>query len=236
MATFWSIEKMDSFIVASTGEWNLKYFDQFSKKQKGRWSFASTPAELDKLLEVVNPRYIFFPHWSWIVSKEIVKRHECICFHMTDLPYGRGGSPLQNLIIQGFKKTMLTALRMEDGVDTGPIYYKTTLSLHGSAYDIYKRSGRLCWGMISDFVKESPDPVPQKGTVTRFKRRVPEQSRIPGKMSLNEMHDYIRMLDAPGYPKAFLEIDGYRLEFESSDHADGRLRAKVNFIKRDGDD
>ncbi len=51
---------MANFIVASTGEWNLKYFNQFSKKQKGRWGFASTPAELDKLLEVVNPRYIFF--------------------------------------------------------------------------------------------------------------------------------------------------------------------------------
>ncbi len=222
---------MDSFIVASTGEWNLKYFNQFSKKQKGEWSFVSTPSELDKLLEIANPRYIFFPHWSWMVSEEIIKRHECVCFHMTDLPYGRGGSPLQNLITRGHEKTMLTALRMENGVDTGPIYYKTPLSLHGPACDIYKRSGRLCWDMISDFIKEYPDPISQEGTITNFKRRIPEQSRIPEGLSIKEIYDYIRMLDAPGYPKAFLEISGYRLEFESSDYADGRLSAKVNFIK-----
>jgi methionyl-tRNA formyltransferase len=233
MVIFWSIEKMDSFIVASTGEWNLKYFDQFSKKQKGRWDFASTPAELDKLLEVLNPRYIFFPHWSWIVSNEIVKRHECVCFHMTDLPYGRGGSPLQNLIIQGCEKTMLTALRMEEGVDTGPIFYKKSLRLHGPAHDIYKRVGRLCWDMISDFVKENPNAVPQKGTVINFKRRVPEQSRIPEGLSLKDIYNYIRMLDAPGYPKAFLEMNGYRLEFESSNYANGKLSAKVSFIKEE---
>ena len=39
------------------------------------------------------------------------------------------------------------------------------------------------------------------------------------------------MLDAPGYPKAFLEIKGYRLEFENSAYDDGRLSAKVIFIK-----
>jgi methionyl-tRNA formyltransferase len=152
---------------------------------------------------------------------------------MTDLPYGRGGSPLQNLIIQGCEKTMLTALRMEEGVDTGPIYYKKPLSLHGPAYDIYKRAGRLCWDMISDFIKENPNPVPQKGTVTNFKRRVPEQSRIPEGMSLKEVYDYVRMLDAPSYPKAFLEINGYRLEFESSDYINGKLNAKVSFIKEE---
>ena len=222
---------MDSFIVASTGEWNLKYFYQFSKRQKMEWNFASTPTELVKLLEVENPRYIFFPHWSWIVPDEIVKKYECVCFHMTDLPFGRGGSPLQNLIVQGYKDTILTALRMGKGMDTGPIYYKKPLSLHGSAYDIYKRSGRLCWDMISDFIKEYPNPVSQEGTITNFKRRTPEQSQIPEGLSLEDIYNYIRMLDAPGYPKAFLEMKGYRLEFESSDYVDGKLSAKVSFIK-----
>ena len=222
-----------SYIVAAKGEWNTKYYEQHSKKQKGRWGFASTPVELNKLLEVLNPRYIFFPHWSWIVPEEIVKRYECVCFHMTDLPYGRGGSPLQNLIVQGYKDTILTALRMGKGMDTGPIYYKKPLSLHGSAHDIYKRAGKLCWDMISNFIKENPNPVAQEGTITNFKRRTPEQSQIPEGLSLEDIYNYIRMLDAPGYPKAFLEMNDYRLEFESSDYVDGRLSAKVSFIKRE---
>jgi len=37
----------------------------------------------------------------WIILKEIFENYEIILFHMTDLPYGRGGSPLQNLIVRG---------------------------------------------------------------------------------------------------------------------------------------
>ena len=43
---------------------------------------------------------------------------------MTDLPYGRGGSPLQNLIINGHKETMMSALRCVQELDAGPIYLK----------------------------------------------------------------------------------------------------------------
>ncbi len=37
--------------------------------------------------------------------------------HMTDVPYGRGGSPLQNLIARGHTSTKLTAMRMTAEVD-----------------------------------------------------------------------------------------------------------------------
>ena len=220
-----------TYVVASKGEWNAEYYEQFSKKQRGEWHFVQTPGELNKILETVTPRYVFFPHWSWIVDNEIVNKYECICFHMTDLPFGRGGSPLQNLIIQGIQETVLTALRMDNGVDTGPVYYKKPLSLDGSAHDIYKRSSKLCWSMISDFVNNNPSPIPQQGAATNFKRRTPEQSQIPEGLSLEGVYNYIRMLDAPGYPKAFVEMNGYRLEFESTEFVDGRLSAKVNFTK-----
>ena len=222
-----------NYIVAAVGDWNKEIFDKVSKRQRGNWYFCSIPSELDDLLERVAPEYIFFPHWSWIVSDEIIEKYECICFHMTDLPFGRGGSPLQNLIVRGYEDTILTALRMEGGVDTGPIYYKKPLSLHGPAHDIYKRAGRLCWGMISDFIKENPNPVPQQGTTTNFKRRTPEQSQIPESLSLEDIYNYIRMLDAPGYPKAFSEMGEYKLEFEGSEYIDVKLTAKVNFIRRE---
>lgn len=234
MVIFWSTGKMDSFIVASSREWSLKYFNQFSKKQIGNWFFASKPSELNMLLSEISPRYIFFPHWNWIVPYDITNKYECVCFHMTDLPFGRGGSPLQNLILEGYDKTMLSSLRMEKSLDTGPIYYKKSLSLHGSAYDIYKRTERLCWNMIADFINNNPSPSVQEGEITNFKRRTPEQSQIPEGLSLKETYNYIRMLDAPGYPKAFFEMNGYRIEFERSEYLDGMLSAKVNFFKEEG--
>jgi methionyl-tRNA formyltransferase len=46
-------------------------------------------------LNEFKPDYIFFPHWSYLIPEDIYNRFECVIFHMTDLPFGRGGSPIQ---------------------------------------------------------------------------------------------------------------------------------------------
>jgi len=55
---------------------------------------------------------------------------------MTYMPYGRGGSPLQNLIVRGYRHTKLTALRMVEEFDAGPVYLKEDLCLEGNAEEI----------------------------------------------------------------------------------------------------
>ena len=62
---------------------------------------------------------------------------------MTDLPYGRGGSPLQNLIVRGKKDTMLSAIQVEKELDAGAIYMKMPLSLEGSAAQILRRASNI---------------------------------------------------------------------------------------------
>ena len=77
--------------------------------------------KLDEIRRI-NPEYIFFPHWSYIIPKEIFSNYQCIVFHMTDLPYGRGGSPLQNLILAGKKKTKISAIDVVEEIDAGDIF------------------------------------------------------------------------------------------------------------------
>jgi methionyl-tRNA formyltransferase len=180
-------------------------------------------------MEVEEPRYVFFLHWSWLVPEEIWSRHECVCFHMTDVPYGRGGSPLQNLIMAGKKDTVLTALRMIEQMDAGPVYAKRPLSLSGRAEDIYLRAGDLSLEVIRWMIHAEPQPIPQKGSPTVFARRKPEQSRLPAEESVGGIYDRIRMLDAPTYPLAFIEHGNYRLEFSHAQLLDGELSAKVVF-------
>lgn len=43
---------------------------------------------------------------------------------MTNLPYGRGGSPVQNLILNGHKKTIISALNVTKDLDAGDVYLK----------------------------------------------------------------------------------------------------------------
>lgn len=83
-----------NYIVGTIHSWNVSQFDSVLKKYPGTWHLVTKPNELTiEKINKINPRYIFFPHWSWMVSDEIIENFECVCFHSTDLPYGRGGSP-----------------------------------------------------------------------------------------------------------------------------------------------
>lgn len=162
-----------------------------------------------------------------MVPRSVWGKYECVCFHMTDVPYGRGGSPLQNLILKGHTKTKITALRMVGELDAGPVYMKRNLSLHGRAEDIYQRAGRICVAMIRRMVKLQPKPFPQKGIVVKFGRRKPAESRLPKMGTLSQWHDWIRMLDAATYPRAFLKHGDFRIEFHSAVIRKNKLKAKV---------
>lgn len=224
---------MKDYIVASVGKWNRDMFEKESEKLPGIWRFVDSPENLEIALMDINPRYIFFPHWRWIVPEKILNSNECVCFHMTDVPYGRGGSPLQNLIIRGHKNTVLSALRMEKGIDTGPVYMKLPLNLDGSAEEIYNRASLLAWKMISEIVASEPFPSPQKGEPFHFKRRKPEESELSDALDLEKIYDFIRMLDADGYPNAFINFGKYHLRFKQAKYSDGMLSANVEFILKE---
>ena len=232
---------MNNFVVAGKKTWNHKLFKDFVQKQQGTWHFIdSTDTLIIDKIKSISPHYIFFLHWSWKVPDEIIENYECICFHMTDVPYGRGGSPLQNLIVRGHQITKLTALRMTNEFDTGPVYLQEDLSLGGGAEEIYLRVTKLSFKMIEKIIQDDIKPVLQIGEPTIFKRRKPEESKIEQTNSLDKLHDFIRMLDAEDYPKAFLEYEGFRYEFSRSALYDGRIIADVKITplenKQNGND
>jgi len=221
-------EKDHIYIVVGSKPWNRNVFDEPISEYPGQWHFIGAHKHLSlEAIQTLNPRYIFFLHWSWKVPYEIIDNYECVCFHMTNVPYGRGGSPLQNLISRGHRHTKLTALQMTRDFDTGPVYMKEDLCLEGNAEEIYIRATYLSAQMIERIIREQPEPVPQTGEVTVFKRRKPEESDIPDLDSLQALHDFIRMLDAEGYPKAFINYKGFRYEFGRAALYNGHIQADV---------
>ena len=194
---------MTNIIIVAVGEWNKKIFSKIKKYKNYRIYFVSNDNELKKVKDI-KPEIIFFIHWRKILEKKFVKHNICINFHMTNLPYGRGGSPLQNLILLGKKFTTLTAFRINEKIDAGDYVYKKKLSLKGSAEEIYKRLSLKAFEMIKKILIKKFKYKKQIGKVVKFKRRIPKQSEIKSCKNLEELYDFIRMLDAPGYPKAFL--------------------------------
>lgn len=223
---------MNSYIVATIKPWNMTAFFVHTLKLPGTWELVSDPKQLLHMLEHMNPRYIFFPHWSWKVPNEIIEKYECVGFHMTDLPYGRGGSPLQNLIVRGHKNTMLTAFALTDGTDTGPVYLRYKLSLEGRAEEIYTRVADMVYLMIDEIITLGVTPVEQLGKPVYFKRRTPGESLLPMQGRTYDLYDHIRMLDAPSYPLAYVDWGDWRIQFHHAELEDGVVEAKAIIGKR----
>lgn len=226
---------MDNVLILSEKKWNrnllcnlqkaLPYYNYYLIDDKNDFT-------LNRLVEV-NPIKIFIPHWSYIIPPEIYERYECVVFHMTDLPYGRGGSPLQNLIGRKFEITKMSAFRVVKELDAGPIYMKEPLLLVGTAEEIFIKANKIIEKMIFKILSDDISPVPQEGSPTLFKRRKPEESNMESLTEIEEIYDYIRMVDADGYPHAFIEKGDFRYEFtRASLKSDGSIIADVKIFKK----
>ena len=222
------------YVVATIKPWNIEAFHRRCAKLPGQWELIDSKEGLSiDTLREIRPRYVFFPHWSWRVPPQILREFDCICFHETDVPYGRGGSPLQNLIACGHTTTKMTALRMVEELDSGPVYLKSLLSLEGSAEEIYERAADLVYDMIGEIVAHDIVPVPQQGEAVVFSRRAPNESVLPQDGSLTTLYNFVRMLDAPTYPKAFIDWGNWRIEFDRARVTDDSVEAHVVIRKKD---
>ena len=183
-------------------------------------------------LETLKPDIIFFPHWNWKVGPEIHKNYHCIVFHTAPLPYGRGGSPIQNLILEGHEYVPVCALQMTDDMDAGAIYASRLISLEGRLRDIFKRINDSVNQLIADLVSGVlPHPVPQKGEPHYFKRRSDTDNQIPEDIDLKQIFDRIRMLDDESYPRSFITHGDYRIEFSDAEFDGNKIIASCSIHK-----
>ncbi len=206
-----------SYAIATSKSWRLSLAQNVGLRTGAKVSLIRDKESLTTdYLDAIGVTRIFFPHWSHIIPAEIYERYECIIFHMTDLPFGRGGSPLQNLISRGIYETKISALRCVKELDAGPIYMKRPISLYGTAQEIYMRANAVIEDMIISIIKDRPEPKEQSGAPVTFKRRNERDGDIASLVTLEQVNDFIRMLDADGYPRAFLETESLRFEFSRS--------------------
>lgn len=183
----------------------------------------------DYLLETLvnfRPDYVFFIHWSWFIPKEVYENFNCILFHCTDLPYGRGGSPIQNQILDNISHTKISAIKIIKDYDSGPIYLKENLCLNGTCDEILIRISNIIFNkMIPKIINEQLKPIDQIGEVTSYTRNY--NNRIEKEFNLNKIFDFIRMLDGEGYSKAYIEFGEYKIEFSRASLKNDHIIADV---------
>ena len=211
------------YLFCAYRDWSIKLYEKLSTKYDN-FLLLNSPKKLTfSFVKKLNPEFIFFPDWSWIIPKKITDNYKCICFHESNLPKFRGGSPLQNQIIRGIKQTKTTAFLMSDGIDEGQIILQKPLSLNGSINDIFSRMIDNDFKMIEKIINGNYKLTTQKGKPTIFKRRKPEDSELDSSShSLEYYYNFIRMLDDP-YPNALIKLGNKKLILKNPQFKKGKL-------------
>jgi methionyl-tRNA formyltransferase len=207
---------MATILVATTKPWNIKAFAEL-KGSDPDWHLITSKGALNReYLFQLDPDWIFFPHWSWVVNQGIYKQWNCVVFHTAPLPKYRGGSVFQHQIMDGEAASEICAVKMVQELDAGPVYSRKHLSLQGSMQEIFEKFAVDVYGMMNYIIAVNPTPIPQEGEPTVYRRRTPAESRIPSLIAPIDAYNHIRALDARGYPNSFIEYSNLRLEFRGA--------------------
>lgn len=134
--------------------------------------------------------------------------------HASDLPKGRGWSPVVWDVLLGKTAITVSLIEAADPVDSGRIYgkFRSRLKKTDLWEDINERLAKLIVRCLNHVVR-NPDAQAQQqqGEPTTYRRRRPDDSRVDPNRSIVSQFDLLRVCDSVRFP-AFFELYGQRFE------------------------
>ncbi len=157
------------------------------------------PLFFDRLSNTM-PELIVVVAYGKILPAQILKlpSYGCINVHASLLPKYRGAAPIQWAIINGEKKTGITTMLLDEGLDTGNILLQEELEIHDddNAETLSKRLAELGASMLVKTIKGLKDgsikPTPQAGTPSYTASFKKEDGRLNWSKTAKEIFNFIR--------------------------------------------
>jgi len=156
------------------------------------------------------------------IFKNLTLNKYNLVVHESDLPKGRGWSPVTWQVLEGKNRIPVTLFEATEKVDDGNIYSQDFINLNGTELlsQIKHQQGLITQSLIINFVKSLPDVKgkPQSGIGTYYPRRRPKDSELDVHKSLYEQFDLLRVCDNDRYPAFFkVKNEKYILKIYKSD-------------------
>ncbi len=168
---------------------------------------------------------LFLVSCMQIITSKVRKRFRaCLVIHASDVPKGRGWSPLTWQIMEGRNSVTVSMLEAEDNVDSGAVWCKREISFQG--HELLDEMNDVLFHaelQLMDYAIENlytVQPVPQTGDPSYYRRRTPEDSRLNIHETIAEQFNLLRVVDNERYP-AFFEHLGCRYQIlikKADDH------------------
>jgi len=170
-------------------------------------------------LRAWKPDLIVVAAFGQILRKDVLDLppHGCINVHASLLPRWRGAAPINAAILHGDEETGVTIMKMDAGLDTGPMLAQRAIRLTredtaGSVTESLSHLGAdLLIETLPDYLsgKLAPVPQPEEG-MTYAPMLKKEEGRLDFTRPAEELERRVRAFNP--WPGAFMDFDGALLK------------------------
>lgn len=197
-----------TIIVDNPNSWMIKYAEEFVKElnEKYQCNLINNHEEIQK------GDIAFFLSCEKFITKETREKNKYnIVIHASDLPKGKGWSPMTWQVLKNKNKIPLTLFEVADKIDAGCYYLKDNFELNGSELieELREKMIEKMFEMIKKFIEKNGELkcIEQEGESTIYKKRTPKDSELDINKTIKEQFNLLRIVDNERYP-AFFEING----------------------------
>jgi methionyl-tRNA formyltransferase len=152
--------------------------------------------------------------YGLILPKEILEAPKagCINVHASLLPHWRGAAPIQRAILAGDEISGVTLMRMDEGLDTGPMLARQTLDIrYKNAGHVTEEMAQLGARLLVDWLASPTPPEPQPvAGITYASKIAKAETRIDWTNPAKDIERQV-LAFAPA-PGAWFEAKGERIK------------------------
>ncbi len=131
-----------------------------------------------------------------------------LVIHASDLPRGRGWSPLVWQILEGKDEITVSLLDAKDPVDSGGVYKKHIMKFEGT--ELFDEINRELFNATKDLMTWSVEncdnmhpEIQDESNATYYKKRSPDDSELDIDKPLKDHINTLRICDPDRYPAFF---------------------------------
>jgi len=192
-------------IISNQHSWLNDYIEDFIDEMKGF-----------RIQWIHNTEYMksgdiaFFLGFEEIVGRDILDKHKNnLVVHESDLPKGKGMSPMTWQVLEGQNEITISLFEMTDELDSGDIYLQDVINFNGTELldEIRSKQAQYTFSLCNSFIRGYPTIIrvkkKQNGKSSFYCSRDPEDSMLDVNKTIVEQFNLLRVVDNERYPAFF---------------------------------
>ena len=159
-------------------------------------------------IDVKDQDLVFILGYTKILKPEFLMANDlCLVVHESDLPKGKGFSPVQWQILEGKNRITTCLIEAKEKVDSGPILFRDSIEFDGTELyaEIRQEQASSTIRLITKLLKHYPDieRQSQSGLSTSYPRRRADDSELDPDKTLAAQFDLLRVCNNTSWPAFF---------------------------------